>query len=107
MATPGSSFTPTPLGHEDNLETVLEAKREEFMDDTLIHAKSLYEEFEISFELPIRIRRKHIFADGRKDVHLSYEDDLRRRMFSLIGRVTAEIRERIQQLLNLEQKYGF
>ncbi|GFV61122.1 hypothetical protein TNCV_2099971 [Trichonephila clavipes] len=32
------------------LQTVLEAKREEFMDDALICAKSLCEELEISFE---------------------------------------------------------
>ncbi|GFT79910.1 hypothetical protein TNCV_4598181 [Trichonephila clavipes] len=36
-------------------------------------------ELEISFEPPRRIRRKHIFGDGSKDVQLSYEDDLRRR----------------------------
>ncbi|GFW69538.1 hypothetical protein TNCV_488841 [Trichonephila clavipes] len=56
---------------------------------------------------PRRIRRKHIFGDGSKDVQLSYEDDLRRTMFSSIDRVTAEIRERFQQLQNLVQKYAF
>ncbi|PRD26425.1 UNVERIFIED_CONTAM: hypothetical protein NCL1_38165 [Trichonephila clavipes] len=64
-------------------------------------------EFEISFVPPRRIRKKLIFGDGNKDVQLSYEDDLRRTMFSSIGRVTAEIRERFQQLQNLEQKYAF
>ncbi|GFV79438.1 uncharacterized protein TNCV_1904101 [Trichonephila clavipes] len=58
------------------LQTVLEAKREKFMDDALIYAKSLCEELEISFEPLRRIRRKHIFGDGGKDVRLSYEDDL-------------------------------
>ncbi|GFW40353.1 uncharacterized protein TNCV_1019111 [Trichonephila clavipes] len=86
--------------------TVLEAKREEFVDDTLIYANILCEELEISFEPPRRIRRKHIFGDGRKDVQLSYEDDLRR-TFSSIDGVTAEIRERFQQLQNLAQKYAF
>ncbi|GFS75452.1 uncharacterized protein TNCV_1640631 [Trichonephila clavipes] len=67
------------------LRTVLEAKREEFVDDALIYAKSLCEELEISFEPPPRrIRRKHTFGDGSKDVQLSYEDDLRRTMFSSI-----------------------
>ncbi|GFX01116.1 hypothetical protein TNCV_4580821 [Trichonephila clavipes] len=89
------------------LQTVLEAKLEEFMDDTLIYAKSLCEELEISFEPPRRIGRKHIFGDGSKDLQLSYEDDLRRAMFSLIDRVTTEIRERFQQLQNLAQKYAF
>ncbi|GFW60770.1 uncharacterized protein TNCV_571151 [Trichonephila clavipes] len=66
------------------LQTVLEAKREEFMDDALMYAKSLCEELEISFEPPNRIRRTHIFGDGCKDVQLSFEDDLRRTMFSSI-----------------------
>ncbi|GFU72275.1 hypothetical protein TNCV_3224501 [Trichonephila clavipes] len=45
-------------------------------------------------------QRKHIFGDGSKDVQLSYEDYLRRTMFSSIDRVIAEIRERFQQLQN-------
>ncbi|GFS64266.1 uncharacterized protein TNCV_3945871 [Trichonephila clavipes] len=56
---------------------------------------------------PRRIRRKHILGNGSKDVQLSYEDDLRRTMFSTIDRVTAEIREKFQQLQNLAQKYTF
>ncbi|CAG9763620.1 unnamed protein product [Ceutorhynchus assimilis] len=75
------------------LQKVSEKNREEFMDDALRYAKSLCEELGISFELPRR-RRKHIFGDGNKDAELSYEDDLRRTMFSSIDRVTAEIRER-------------
>ncbi|PRD31213.1 UNVERIFIED_CONTAM: hypothetical protein NCL1_24065 [Trichonephila clavipes] len=75
---------------------VLEAKREEFLDDALIYTKSLCAELEISFELPRRIRRKYIFGDGSFVVHLSYEDDLRRTMFSSIDKVTTEIRERLQ-----------
>ncbi|GFX06599.1 uncharacterized protein TNCV_381951 [Trichonephila clavipes] len=62
-------------------ETLSEAKQEEFLDDTLIYAKSLCEELEISFEPPRRIRRKHIFGDGSKDVQLSYEDDLSEQRF--------------------------
>ncbi|GFT92829.1 uncharacterized protein TNCV_740041 [Trichonephila clavipes] len=73
---------------------------------TLIYAKSLCEELEISYEHPRRIRRNHIFGDGSKDVHLPY-DDLRRTMCSSIDRATAETRERFQQLQNLAQKYGF
>ncbi|GFX11584.1 uncharacterized protein TNCV_5141591 [Trichonephila clavipes] len=84
------------------METILEAKPEEFVDDALIYAKSLCEELENSFEPPRRIRRKHIFSD-----QLSYEDDLRRTMFSSIDRVSAEIRERFQQLQNLAQKFAF
>ncbi|GFX20058.1 uncharacterized protein TNCV_1436181 [Trichonephila clavipes] len=81
------------------LQTVLGAKREEFVEDALIYAKSLCEELEISFEPSRRIRRKHIFGIlGSKDIQLSYEDDLRRTMFSSIDRVTAEIRDRFQQL---------
>ncbi|GFW10039.1 hypothetical protein TNCV_4208041 [Trichonephila clavipes] len=57
--------------------TVLEAKQEEFVNDNLINAKSLCEEFEISFESPRRIRRKHIFGDGSKEDQLSYENDFR------------------------------
>ncbi|GFT90491.1 uncharacterized protein TNCV_4491791 [Trichonephila clavipes] len=66
------------------VQTVYEAKREKFVDDVLIEAKSLCEELEISFEPPRRIRRKRTFGDGSKDVQLSYEDDLRRTMFSSI-----------------------
>ncbi|GFT71914.1 uncharacterized protein TNCV_2515561 [Trichonephila clavipes] len=54
-----------------------------------------------------RIRRKHIFGDGSKDVQLSCEDDLRRKMFSSIDKVTAEIRKRFQQLQNIAQKLAF
>ncbi|GFS62195.1 uncharacterized protein TNCV_477211 [Trichonephila clavipes] len=64
------------------LQTVLEGKREEFVDDALLYTKSLCEELEISFEPPRRIRRKHTFGDGSKNVQLSYGDDLRRTMFS-------------------------
>ncbi|GFT17706.1 uncharacterized protein TNCV_2588051 [Trichonephila clavipes] len=63
------------------LQSVLEAKREEFVYDALIYAKSLCEELEISFGPPRQIRRKHISGDGSKDVQLSY-DVLRRTMFS-------------------------
>ncbi|GFY28982.1 TTF-type domain-containing protein [Trichonephila clavipes] len=44
--------------------TVLEAKREEFMDDALIYAQRSCEELEISFEPPRRISGKEIFGDG-------------------------------------------
>ncbi|GFU05389.1 uncharacterized protein TNCV_3290501 [Trichonephila clavipes] len=88
-------------------DTVLEAKREEFVDDALLYVKSLCEELEISFGPPRRFRKKHIFGDGSKDVRLSSEYDLRQTMFSSIDRVTAEIRERFQQLQNLAQKYAF
>ncbi|GFV48153.1 uncharacterized protein TNCV_3554321 [Trichonephila clavipes] len=74
--------------HDGSLVTVLEEKREEYVDDALIYAKSLREEFEISFESPRRIKRKHIFGDGSKDVQLSYEDGLRRTMLSSIDRIT-------------------
>ncbi|GFX51574.1 uncharacterized protein TNCV_5012781 [Trichonephila clavipes] len=57
------------------LQIVLEAKQEEFVDDALIYAKSLCEELQTPFEPPRRIRRKHIFGDGSKDVQLSYEDE--------------------------------
>ncbi|GFU88755.1 hypothetical protein TNCV_4444321 [Trichonephila clavipes] len=33
MATPGSSFTPTPLGHEDNLESGTRQARSLFFAD--------------------------------------------------------------------------
>ncbi|GFX85105.1 uncharacterized protein TNCV_4979601 [Trichonephila clavipes] len=92
-----------PVTVSGKRKTVLETKREEFVDEALIYAKSLCEELEISFEPPRRIRRKHIFGDGSKDVQLSFEDDLKRTMFSSIDRVTAEIRERLQ---NLAQKYA-
>ncbi|GFW93985.1 uncharacterized protein TNCV_4813031 [Trichonephila clavipes] len=62
---------------------------------------------EISFEPPKTNQEKHIFGDGSKDIQLSYEDDLRRTMFSSIDRVTAEIRKRFQQLQNLAQNYAF
>ncbi|GFX13426.1 uncharacterized protein TNCV_2191801 [Trichonephila clavipes] len=77
--------------------TVLEAKREEFVDDALMYAKNLCEELEISFEPPRRIRRKHVSGDGSKDVQKKkkwtetevkmYEDDLRRTMFSSIDKL--------------------
>jgi hypothetical protein len=88
------------------LQTVLEEKREESVDEALRYAKSLCEELGISCEPPKRIRR-HIFCDGSRDVGLSYEDGLRRIMFSTIDRVIAEIQQRFQQLQNLAQKYAF
>ncbi|GFX59531.1 hypothetical protein TNCV_2034591 [Trichonephila clavipes] len=89
------------------LQSVLEAKREKFVNDALIYPKNLCEELEISLEPPRRIRRKRIFGDGNKDVQLSYEDDLRRTKFFSIDRETGEILERLQQLQNLGQKYAF
>ncbi|GFW93236.1 hypothetical protein TNCV_2603541 [Trichonephila clavipes] len=53
-------------------------------------------------DLETRIKRKHIFGDRSKDAQLLFEDDLRRTMFSSINRVTAEIRERFQQLQGLK-----
>ncbi|GFS83783.1 PC4 domain-containing protein [Trichonephila clavipes] len=47
------------------LQTVLEVKREEFVDDALIYAKSLFEELETSFEPQRRIRRKNILGDEK------------------------------------------
>ncbi|GFU62237.1 hypothetical protein TNCV_4859521 [Trichonephila clavipes] len=41
MATPGSSFTPTPLGHEDNLENLREDKEALCRSDELMHVKSV------------------------------------------------------------------
>ncbi|GFT33515.1 uncharacterized protein TNCV_4381191 [Trichonephila clavipes] len=96
IAAEGIKWKFIPLDHPTL--TVLEAEREEFVDDALIHAKSLCEEFEISFEPPRRIKRKRILGDGSKVVQLSYEDDLRRTMFSSTDRVTFEIRERFQRL---------
>ncbi|GFV48079.1 uncharacterized protein TNCV_2932401 [Trichonephila clavipes] len=80
------------------LQIVFEAKREEIVDDGLINAKSLCEELEISIELPRRIRWKHIFGDGSKDVQLTYEVDLRPTMFSTVDRITADVQKRFQQL---------
>ncbi|GFT04105.1 uncharacterized protein TNCV_3346461 [Trichonephila clavipes] len=96
-------FPPTPLGKQDDLHR---SKTRESIDDALIYAKSLCEELEISFEPPRRIWRKHTFGDRSKDSQLSYEDDLRRTMFSSIDKLTAEIQERFQQLQNLAQKYA-
>ncbi|GFW27830.1 hypothetical protein TNCV_767101 [Trichonephila clavipes] len=71
-------------------KTVLEAKREKFVDDTLIYAKNLGEELEMSFEpqdesggsIYLATEVKIFKKDGRK-VKM-YEDDLRRTMFSSI-----------------------
>ncbi|GFW97590.1 uncharacterized protein TNCV_684601 [Trichonephila clavipes] len=78
----GGTKYPSMCSKNTCLQTVLEAKREEFVDESLINAKILCEELEISFEPPRQISRKHIFGDGSKDVLLSCEDDLRRTMFS-------------------------
>ncbi|GFW30394.1 uncharacterized protein TNCV_453321 [Trichonephila clavipes] len=63
---------------------VSEAKREEFVDDALMYAKSLCEELGTP-------KTNQEEAQGSKDVQLSYEEDLKRIMFSSIDRVTAEI----------------
>ncbi|GFW51164.1 uncharacterized protein TNCV_3594461 [Trichonephila clavipes] len=55
--------------HAPSVETVLEAKREEFVDDALIYVKSLCEELEISFEPPKTNQEAHIWR--RK---LDYQD---------------------------------
>ncbi|GFT37004.1 hypothetical protein NPIL_339091, partial [Nephila pilipes] len=54
-----------------------------------------------------RIRREHIFGDRSRETCLSMEDYLKRKTFSSLDRVTAEIREKFQQLLNLAEKYAF
>ncbi|GBP89940.1 hypothetical protein EVAR_63767_1 [Eumeta japonica] len=66
-------------------------KREGFVDDTLRYAKSLYEELEISFEPPRRIRRRHIFGDRNVDVGLSYENQLERTMFTSVDRIENKV----------------
>ncbi|GFW25681.1 uncharacterized protein TNCV_1309421 [Trichonephila clavipes] len=48
-----------------------------------------------------------MLGNGSKYVQLSYEDDLRQTIFSSIDRVSAEIRERFQQLQSLAQKCTF
>ncbi|GFV71590.1 glutathione S-transferase 1, isoform C [Trichonephila clavipes] len=64
------------------LQTVLEAKQDEFGDDVLIYTKGLCEELEISFEPQDKSGGNIcIFGDGSKDVQISYEDDLKRTMF--------------------------
>ncbi|GBP69452.1 hypothetical protein EVAR_48809_1 [Eumeta japonica] len=87
--------------------TLLEENRAEFVDVALQYAKSLCEELGISFEPPRLIRRRHIFGNGTVDVGLSYENELRRIMFTSLDRVTAEIRDRFQQLQNLAQNMPF
>ncbi|GFW47904.1 mariner Mos1 transposase [Trichonephila clavipes] len=76
-----------------NLNDVILEKREQykerqhkviFLDDNASShrakpAKDI--ELEISVEPPRRIRIKHIFDNGSKDVQLTYEDDLKRTMF--------------------------
>jgi hypothetical protein len=79
------------------------------VDDGLQYAKSLCEELGISSEPPRQIRGRHIFGDGSADVGLwlSYENELRRTIFTSVDRVTAEIRDRFHHLQNLAQKYAF
>ncbi|GFS82503.1 uncharacterized protein TNCV_2469621 [Trichonephila clavipes] len=83
-------------------QAVLEAKREEFVDDALTYTKSFSEELEISFEHP----GGNIYLATEVKM-FSYRTKMRRTMFSSIDRVTAAIRERFQQLQNLAQKYAF
>lgn len=60
---------------------MLEERREELVEEALNYAKFLSEELGVSMEAPRRIKRKHIFGDGSKDSCLSYQDDLKRKMF--------------------------
>ncbi|GFX63588.1 hypothetical protein TNCV_2005171 [Trichonephila clavipes] len=69
---------------------LLEAKRERFVDDALIHAKSLCEDLEILLNLQDESGGS-IYRATEVSYQLSYQDDLRRTMFASIGRVTAEI----------------
>ncbi|GFV72881.1 uncharacterized protein TNCV_1619561, partial [Trichonephila clavipes] len=85
---------------------LLEVKREGFVNDALIHAKSLCEDLEILLNLQDESGGS-IYRATEVSYQLSYQDDLRRTMFASIGRVTAEIRERFQQLQNLVQTYAF
>ncbi|GFY03393.1 hypothetical protein TNCV_1173511 [Trichonephila clavipes] len=62
---------------------------------------------ELEAKPPRRMRRKHMFGDGSKDVQVSHEEDLMRTMFSAIDRETAENIEICQQLQNLDQKHAF
>ncbi|GFX20359.1 uncharacterized protein TNCV_3487171 [Trichonephila clavipes] len=93
------AFIPPAVGQACNKRKVTPTKSREFFQFVL--------ELEISFEPTRRIRRKHTFGNGSKDVQLLYGDDLRRRMVSSIDRITAEIRERFQQLQNVAQKVCF
>lgn len=85
----------------------IEEKREEFVVEALCYGKSLCEELGISIESPRQIKRRHIFDDGSGDAGLSHEDELKRKMFSSVDRLIAEIQKRFQQLQNLAEKYAF
>ncbi|GBP40145.1 hypothetical protein EVAR_20287_1 [Eumeta japonica] len=54
-----------------------------------------------------RIIKRHIFDDGTRNANLSCENELRRKLFSSLDRITVELRERFQQLQNLADKFAY
>nr|XP_013189863.1 unnamed protein product [Amyelois transitella] len=89
------------------LQMILTEKREEWANGAVGYAKDMCEELGISIKPLRRITRKHIFDDGTRDVNLSCENELRRKLFSSLDRVIVEIRERFQQLQNLTDKFAY
>lgn len=89
------------------LQMILTEKREEWANGAVSYAKNMCEELGISIKPRRRITRKHIFDDGTRDADLSCENELRRKLFSSLDRVIAEIRERFQQLQNLTDKFAY
>ncbi|XP_023221032.1 uncharacterized protein LOC111622842 [Centruroides sculpturatus] len=89
------------------LQMVLIEKREGWADGAVNYAKNLCEELGISMKPQRRITRRHIFDDGTRDANLSYENELRRKLFYSLNRIIVEIRERFQQLQNLADKFAY
>lgn len=83
------------------LQTVLIEKRNELIDNAVSYAKQMCEDLDVSTEPRSRTMRKQKFEYGSGGAALSYEDELRRKLFSSLDRITMEIQERFQQLQNL------
>lgn len=87
---------------------VLIEKEEEWADCAKSYAKNTREELiGISMEPQRRITRKHIFDNGTRDANLSYENELKRKLFYSLDRIIVEISERFQQLQNLTDKFAY
>ncbi|CAH0400600.1 unnamed protein product [Chilo suppressalis] len=89
------------------LQTLLVQKRNELVDGALIYSKGLCDELGLSMEPRRRRLKKQTFGDGSTDAGLTYENELRRTLFSSLDRVISEIRSRFQQLDNLAEKFSF
>ncbi|RLU15917.1 hypothetical protein DMN91_011674 [Ooceraea biroi] len=89
------------------LQEFLVGNRNSLVDNAFSYAKKLCDDLSIDLEPRRRRIRNDIFGNGSQGAVLSYEDELRREMYTLLDRIIQEMTSRFQQLQDLSEKFSF